>query len=155
MTCRVDRGTCIDSTLREIYDAHKAARSALSNRDGGLTDRVLKDTKITKRQLDIAERMMLEQVSLLSNGDYKQSTMLQLHLDCVDRAAESTTASVSIRERLMHSEDYETLSLRAVDPMAYDGVRAIIDDGWNSCCHGEVWRKNSELNMFVSGLHLI
>ena len=32
--------------------------------------------------------MMLEQVELLSAGDYKQSTKLQPSPDCVDRAAE-------------------------------------------------------------------
>ena len=61
---RVDRGIYIDSAPREIYDACKAAHSATSNRDGGLADRVLKDTTITKRQLDLVARMMLEQVSL-------------------------------------------------------------------------------------------
>ena len=116
-----------------------ASGSASSNRREGLTDRVLKDTTITKRQLDLAARMMLEQVSLLSNGDYKQSTMLQLHLDCVDRATESTTAFVSIRERPVHSEDNQTPSLRAVDPVADDGVWAT-----TSCCHGEVWRQNAK-----------
>ena len=60
--------------------------------------------------------------------------MLQLHLDCVDRAAESITAIVSILERPMHSEDNQTLTLRAVDPIADNGVWAIIDDGCNSCC---------------------
>ena len=34
----------IDSALREIHDAWKAACSASSNSDGGLADRVLKDT---------------------------------------------------------------------------------------------------------------
>ena len=102
---RVDRGAYIDSPLRALHDAYKAARSASSNRDGGLADRVLKDTTITKRQLDLAARMMLEQVSLLSNGVFLQSTMPQRPLDCVDRAAESTTAFISIRHRPMHSED--------------------------------------------------
>ena len=63
---RVDRGTYIDSALREIYDAYKAARSASSNRDGGL----LKDTAITKRQLDLAASMMLEQVVFSADGGY-------------------------------------------------------------------------------------
>ena len=36
------------------------------------------------------------------------------------------------------------LSLRVVDPIADEGVRAIIDDGCNCCCHGEVWRQNAE-----------
>ena len=99
---RVDRGTYIDSALREIYDAYKAVRSASSNRDRVLADH--------------------EQDSLLSNGDYKKPTILQLPLDCVDHAAESITASVSVRERSMHSEDNQTLSLRDVDPIADDGV---------------------------------
>ena len=34
-----------------------------------------------------------------------------------------------------------------VDPIADDGVWAIIDDGCNSCCHGEVWRQNAEAKM--------
>ena len=97
--------------------------------------------------------MMLEQVSLLSNGDFQQSTMLQLHLHCVDRTAESTTAFVSIRDRPMHSEDNQTLNLRAVDPIVDDSIWAYIDDGCNSCCHGEVWRQNAEVKMKVVGLH--
>ena len=71
---------------------------------------------------------MLEQVSRLSDGDHEQSTMLQLHLDCVDRAVESTTAFVSFREQPMYSEDNQTLSLRVVDPISDDCVWATIDD---------------------------
>ena len=114
----VDCGTYIDSAPREIYDVYMAAGSASSNRDGGLADRALKDTTITKRQLDLPARMMLESVSPLSDGN---------------RAAESTTAFVLIRERPMHSEDNQTLSLRVVDPIVDEGVWAIIDDGWLSC----------------------
>ena len=111
-----------------------AAGSASSNRDGGLADRALKDATITKRQLDLPARMMLEPVSLLSDGN---------------RAAESTTAFVLIRERPMHSEDNQTLSLRVVDPIVDEGVWAIIDDGCNSCCHGEVCRKYAEVKIQV------
>ena len=91
----VDRGTCIDSVPCKIYNVHKTTRSASSNRDGALAEHVLKDTTITKRQLAFAARMMLEQVSRLSEGDYTQSTMLQLSLDCVDRATEHSSQSVS------------------------------------------------------------
>ena len=72
-------------------------------------DHVLKDTTIMKRQLDLAARMMLEQVSLLSNGDYKQSTMFQVSIGL--RAAESTSAFVSIRERPMHDEQSMAIQL--------------------------------------------
>ena len=77
-TYGVDRGACVASVPREIYNVHKAIRSASSNRDGGLTDHVPKDTMITKRQLDVATRKMLEKVLLLLDTDHKQSTMLQL-----------------------------------------------------------------------------
>ena len=50
-----DHGTYIDSVLREIYDAYKAARSRPSNCDGELADHVL------KRQPDQATKMMSEQ----------------------------------------------------------------------------------------------
>ena len=150
---RVDRGTYIDSALREIYGAYKAARSGSSNRDRGLADHVLKDTAITKRQPDLATRMVLEQDSLLSSGNDQQPTILQLRLDFVDQAAESITASVSVRKRSVHSEDNQTLSLRDVDPIAEDGVWAIIDDGCNCCCHDELWRQNAEGTMKVLGLH--
>ena len=66
----VDCGACIDSVPREIYPVLDATRSASSNRDEELANRVLKDTTMTKRQLDFATRMMLEQVSRLSAGDY-------------------------------------------------------------------------------------
>ena len=41
----------------------------------------------------------------------------------------------------MHFKDNQTQNFRVVDPIADDGVWAIIDDGCNSCCHGEVWRQ--------------
>ena len=66
---RVECGIYTDSALREIYDACKAARPASSNRDRGLVDRILKGTTLTKRRLDLVARMMLEQVSFLSNRD--------------------------------------------------------------------------------------
>ena len=70
--------------------------------------------------------------------------MVQLFLDCVDRATASSTAFVSIREQLMHFKDNQTLNLRVGDKIADEGVWAIIDDGCNSCSHGEVWRQNAE-----------
>ena len=105
---------------------------------------MLKDTTITKRQLDLATRLMLEQVSRLSDRDFEQSAMVQLFLDCVDRATVPSTAFVSFREQPMHFNDNQSLSLRVVDPIADDGVWAIIDDGCNTCCHSEVWRQNAE-----------
>ena len=99
----------------------------------------MKDTTIKKQQIDLATRMMLEQVSRLSDGDYEQSMMVQLFLDCVDRAIAASTACVSFREQPMHFRDNQTLNLRVVDPIENEGVWAIIDDGCNSCCHCEVW----------------
>ena len=91
------------ATSLHIYDAAKPARSTSSNCDGGLSDRV------PKRQPDLATRMMLEQASSSPNGDYGQSTMFQLFLDCIDRAVESSTELVSIRVRFMHSEDNQCI----------------------------------------------
>ena len=116
-----------------------------------LQNRVLKDMTTTKRQLDLATKIMLEQLSRLSDGDYGQSAMVQLFLDCVDRATEPSTAFVSFQERHMHCDDNVALSLRVLDPIADDGVWAIIDDGCNSCCHGDVWRQNAEAKMKVFG----
>ena len=145
-----DHGTYIDSVLREIYDAYEAARSTSSHCGGGLADRV------PKRQPDLATRMMLEQASFSSNcGDYEQSTILQLSLGCIDRAVESITKFVSVRERSTHSEDDITLSLRDVDSTADDGVWAILDDGCNSCSRSKAWRQNAEAKMKVFGLHPI
>ena len=95
--------------------------------------------------------MMLEHVSRLSDGEYEQSMTVQLFLDCVDRATAPSTAFVSFREQPMHFNDNQTLSLQVVDPIADEGVWAIIDDGCNSCCHGEVWRQNAEAKMKVFG----
>ena len=81
--------------------------------------------------------------------------MLQFSLDCVDRASEATTAFVSIRERPMHVEENQTLNLRVVDPVADGGVWAIIDDGCNNRCRGEVWRQNAEVKVTVVGLRPI
>ena len=136
----VDCGTFIDSVPREIFNALEATRSAPSNRNEELADRVSRDTTTTKQQIDLATRMMLEQISRLSDEDYEQSMMVQLFLDCVDRANASSTAFVSFREQPMHFTDNQTLHSRVVDPIGDEGVWALIDDGCNSCCHGEVWR---------------
>ena len=72
----VDCGTYIDSDPREIFNALEATRSASSHRNEELADRISRDTTITKQQIDFAARMMLEQVSRLSDGDYEQSMMV-------------------------------------------------------------------------------
>ena len=149
----VDCGTYIDSFVREIFNALEATRSASLNRDEELVDRVPRDTTITKQQIDLATRMMLEQVLRLSDGDHEQSMMVQLFLDCVDRATASSTAFVSFREQPMNFKDNQTLNLRVVDPIADEGVGAFTDDVCNICCHGEVWRQNAETKMKVMGLH--
>ena len=145
----------IDSVPREIFNAIEATRSASSNRNEELADRVSRDTTITKQQIDLATRMMLEQVSRLSDGEYEQSVMVQLFLDCVDRATASSTAFVSFREEPMHFENNQTLNIRIVDPIADEGVWAIIDDECNSGCHGEVWRQSAEAKMNVLRIHSI
>ena len=151
----VDCGTCIDSVPREIFDALETTRSASSNCNQELADRAMKDTTIQKQQIDLATRMMLDQISRLSDGDYAQSTEIQLFLDCVARATASSTAFVSFREQAMHFTDYQTVNLRVVDPIAHEGVWEMIDDGCNSCCHGGVWRQNAEAKMKVLRLQPI
>ena len=152
-TCGVDCGTYLDSFPREIFNALERTRSASSNRHEELADRVTKDTTITKQQIDLATRMMLDQISRLPDGDYEQPMAIQLFLDRIDRATTPSTAFVSFREQPMHFNDKQTLTLRVVDPIEDEGVWAIIDDGCNSCCHGEVWRQNAEAKMKVSGFH--
>ena len=95
----IDCGTCIDSVPREIFNALEASRSPSSNRNEELADRVSRDTTITKQQIDLATRMMLEQVSRLSDGDCGQSMVVQLFHESVDRATGSSTAFVSFREQ--------------------------------------------------------
>ena len=63
--------------MLEIYNSIEATRSASSISDEELVDLVLEDPTITKRQLDFATRLMLEQVSRLSDGDYEKSAMVQ------------------------------------------------------------------------------
>ena len=106
----VDCGTHIDSVPREIYNALEKTRSASSNSNEELADRVTRDTTITKQQVDLATRLMLKQVSRLLDGDYDQSAMVQLFLDCVDRTIASSTACISFREQPMHFNDNRTLS---------------------------------------------
>ena len=72
-TYRVDCGTYIDSVPREIFNALEATVSASWNPKEELADRVSRDTTITKQQNYLATRMMLEQISRLSDGDCEQS----------------------------------------------------------------------------------
>ena len=111
------------------------------------------ETTSTKQQIDLATRMMLDHLSRLSDGNYDQSMAIQLFLDCIDRATTPSTACVSFQEQPMHAlQRQSTQNLRVVDPIAAEGVRAILDGGCNSGCHGEVWRQNAETKMKVMGL---
>ena len=150
----VDCGTYTDSVPREIFDALEATRSASSNRHEELADRVTRDATITKQQIDLATRMMLDQISSLSDGYYEQSMAIQLFLDCIDLATASSTVFVSFWSSPCISMITKHLSLRVVDPIADEGV-AIIDDGCNSCCHGEVWQQNAGTKMKVLRLQPI
>ena len=136
----VDCGTYIDSVPREIHNALEATRSASSNRDEELANRVLKDTTVTKRQVDLATWLML--ISRLSDGNYEQSAIVQLCHQLHSFRSESNPCISTINQ---------TLSLRVVDPIEDDGVWAIIDEECNSCCHGEVWQQNAEAKMKVFG----
>ena len=98
----VDCGTYIDSVPRENYYALEATRSASSIRNDELTNRVLKETTKTKRQLDLATRMMLEQASRLSDGDDERAAMVQIFLDC-DRVTETHACSVRLVPRETHA----------------------------------------------------
>ena len=48
--------------------------------------------------------------------------MVQLFLECIDRAAASSTAFVSFWEQPMQNKDNQTLNLRVVEPIADEGV---------------------------------
>ena len=89
---------------------------------------VLKETMIRERQFDLATERMLGQVSLLSDGDYKRSTMYQLSLYCVDDTAARNIAFAPIRERSEQSEENNILSLRVANLVANDSVQSIKDD---------------------------
>ena len=81
-----------------------------------------------------------------------QSMVIRLFLNYINRVTASSTAFVSFRDEPMHFNNYQTLSLRVVDPIADVGVWAIKDGECNSCCHGEVWRQNGVTKMKVLGL---
>ena len=53
---------------------------------------------------------------------------------------------VSHRETIKTAwhQDLQAMDLPVVDPLKDEGVWAIIDDACNSCCHGEMWRRNAE-----------
>ena len=66
----------------------------------------------------------------------------------------SRLSSSSKKEsRLM--EDKQNTSLRVVDPMADEGVWAIVDDACNCNCHGERWRINAEEKIRAKGFKCI
>ena len=139
----------IDVTTFVVERKTGGPASAQVNRIEELADRVSRDTTITNQQIDLAIRLMLQQVSRPSDGDYDQSVMVQRLLDCGDRTTASSIAFVSFREQPMHFHDNQTRSLRVVDPIAVEGVWATIDDGCNSCCHVEVLPQNAKAKMKV------
>ena len=50
--------------------------------------------------------------------------------------------------------DIQATHLRVVDPMKDEGVWVIVDDGANSCVHGEIWRKNAEEKLYRLGFKI-
>ena len=56
MTNCLDCGTYIDTAPCEIFNALEATRSASSNRNEELADRITRNTTITKQQIDLARK---------------------------------------------------------------------------------------------------
>ena len=84
----------------------------------------------------------------LEDGEFEQSSMVHLFLGCVDCTGERHTAFVSCQERPMPEDEQQTQTLD-------EGVWAIVDDGCNSCCHGESWRRNTENTIHHKGLEAV
>ena len=89
---------------------------------------------------------MLEQVTRLEDGDYEQSSMVQLFLACVDRTGDQLTAVVSCQQPPMHEDDYQSQTPRGGSDL---GRRC------NSCCHGELWRRNVQNKIYHKGLKAV
>ena len=47
-------------------------------------------------------------------------------------------------EEVFH-RDLQPTHLPVIDTRLHEGVWALIDEGCNTCCHGELWRKNAEM----------
>ncbi len=80
---------------------------------------------------------------------------MDMHADCLGQAsvtwpadepttvAAASTAHMAVDACTRTHMEEQCSSLRVVDPFIDDGVWAIIDDACNSCCHGELWRRNA------------
>ena len=47
--------------------------------------------------------------------------------------------------------DIQATTHRIVDPMTDEGVWVVVDEGANSCCHGDGWRRNAEDKIYKKG----
>ena len=47
--------------------------------------------------------------------------------------------------------DIQATTHRVVDPMTDEGVWVVVDEGANSCCHGDEWRRNAEDKIYKKG----
>ena len=113
----IDCSTCVDSVPCEIHPeiATRSSSSAYTAEAEAPNRRVLTNATLATRQLHVAMRWMLEQVTRLEDGDYEQSTAVHGFRDCHDRATEQNNrAYVSCRERLMHN-DQQSQSTRVVE----------------------------------------
>ena len=73
--------------------------------------------------------------------------MLQLPLHGVDGTAELNNACGSFRERTEHLKENNMPSLRFVDLVANGGVRSIVDERRNTCCHSEARQRDAIDNL--------
>jgi hypothetical protein len=68
---------------------------------------------------------------------------------------EASSTSSSLPERFSYGvtkhRDIQATDLRVIDPMLDDGVWVIVDEGANSCVHGEQWRKNADAKYAKKG----
>jgi hypothetical protein len=51
--------------------------------------------------------------------------------------------------------DIQATDLRAIDPMVDEGVRVIVDEGANSCVHGDQWSKNADIKYKKNGFRTL
>ena len=51
--------------------------------------------------------------------------------------------------------DRQSTDHRVVDAITDEGVWVIVDDGANSCCHGDAWRRNAEDKVYKLGFRYV
>jgi hypothetical protein len=137
-------------TSEEEVDYREAARRELKRLEARRSAKLERQQKeLAKKSREIEEKLARQSCSSCSSSSKEHTRTAG---DCETGAvpAQSNQVRTSYTNTKL-KPDKQATTHRVVDPLTDEHVWVVVDEGANSCCHGDEWRRNAEDKIYKLG----